>query len=410
MKINTLMGICILYAALFCSSVALGASHGNPDLPFLTQEADVICIGRISSIKTSTSVKLDVGYRGRDGGPYLVDAQSAVATVEVENVLKGKLDQATIQVVFYKNVHSRENPSPFTELISGEHEVLFLVSAGNKTTFNLVIPASYGRSKISIGEAKTISSPNLSSMRAVLSAIVERLPYSSQSQREDCIQRLGSAGYLLYVKPGVYADEYGLKRRLALGEPILTPQSLPTSLEQFVRDHILPKVFNLTTDKDSDIRKTATVTAGRLQDPAVVPDLAHIAVEDYVPGELGFAADTIGEYRNPDAAIPLIRILKSSSADVRQQASFSLGQLHDPLALPFLIERLDDSSPKVVSAASESLFEITGQVGSQLPPGDAQSLQAREVTFWKKWAAEHQDRIKALRAQFDAPPSVPAVP
>jgi hypothetical protein len=406
LKINTLTGIFALYASLFYSSVALGASHGNPDLPFLTQEADVICIGRISSVETSTRVKLDVGYRGRDGGPYLVDAQSAVATVKVENVLKGQLDQAVLQVTFYKNVHFRENPSPFTELISGEDEVLFLVSAGSKATFNLVMPASYGRSKISIGETKTVSSPNLSSLRTVLSAIVERLPYSSQSQREDCLQRLGSAGYLLYVKPGVYTDEYGLKRRLALGEPVLTPQSVPTSLEQFVRDHILPPVMVLARSKDIDVSERAFITLGQLQDATAIPDLIKIADKDYQPDVLGEAALVIGEYKTPVAVRPLINALTSKNGHVRQEAADALRELNNPLALPFLIDRLDDSDPDVRLIASQALFTITGEVGSHLPPGDDQSLPARELAFWKKWAAEHQARIKALRAQFKA--DVPA--
>ena len=389
--------------------MAYAAFNSTPDLPVLVNEADVICVAKIISIKSLNRVKIEVVHKGVDGNPVTIDAQNAIADVVVENVLKGKVDQVSCQITFRQNVYVRGNSLPFTELVSGENEMLFLIPTNNKGVFALIEPASHGRSKISFGAASVPSLPHgLTPLRAVLLTLTKVTSGigSSKPITVDCLQRLQTITYLLYVKPGIYSDADGVKNRLALEEPILTDQPTMSSLEQFVKAQLLSPIIKLTKSSDKDVSEQAFITAGHLQDAAVIPDLARIAVKNYVPGELGFAADTIGEYRNPDAVIPLIHILKSSSADVRQQASFSLGELHDPLALPFLIERLGDSSPHVVSTASEALFEITGQFGNQLPPGDAQSLQSREITFWKKWAAANQDKLKNLRLQVETASSV----
>lgn len=162
----------------------------------------------------------------------------------------------------------------------------------------------------------------------------------------------------------------------------------------------------LARSKDIDVSERAFITLGQLQDATAIPDLIKIADKDYQPDVLGEAALVIGEYKTPVAVRPLINALTSKNGHVRQEAADALRELNNPLALPFLIDRLDDSDPDVRLIASQALFTITGEVGSHLPPGDDQSLPARELAFWKKWAAEHQARIKALRAQFKA--DVPA--
>lgn len=394
---------------LACSGVAQAGINSTPGLSPLIEESDVICIAKIIDVTALGRTNVDVGYRGKDGEPFPIDTLNAVADVVVEAVLKGKPRQTSFRVTFFKNVYSRGNAIPFTELVKGEKGILFLASTDKKDVFTLTEPASHGRSKISLGSAKLTSMPlGLTPLRAVLWTVTDALPSNNKPIVLDCLQRLASVGYLLLVKPGIYSDEAGVTDRLTLGEPVLTLQSPLSSLEQFVKTHIAPAVLSLTKDADADTSEQAFITLGQIQDATAIPDLVRIADKNYQPDELGEAAFTIGGYRTPEAVRPLILTLDSKNNHVRHEAIDALRELNNPLALPFLIDRLDDSDPDVRLIASQALFTITGEVGSHLPPGDDQSLPARELAFWKKWAAEHQDRIKALRAQFKA--DAPATP
>jgi HEAT repeat protein len=56
----------------------------------------------------------------------------------------------------------------------------------------------------------------------------------------------------------------------------------------------------------------------------------------------------------------LIGALKDSSADVREQAAFALGQLRDPKALPSLTAALRDSVADVREQAAFAIGQISG--------------------------------------------------
>ena len=325
-----------------------------------------------------------------------------VAEVAVQNVLKGKISPKSITVAFYKNVPKGLNPTPFTELAADETDILFLKTTGDAASFTLSQPSSHGKSEITLGDVKVSPIPaDALPLRAVLLALTDALGSGSKPVKMECLDRIGSAGYLLYAKAGVYVDKTAVERRSNLGEPLLA-DSGPSSLEAFIRARVLPTVLKLTTDSDADLRDQAILAAAHLQDVDVIPALAKIADKQYKPGQQGIAASIFSEYRNPDATRALAGVLGDTNPNVRSQAAASLRELADPVTVPSLLDHLDDPDPWAKYYIVTALYTATNTPeypGTVLFHAD----EDKYVAFWKKWADEHQDKIATLREQFIAP-------
>ena len=408
MKTVTLLAFCLL-CLLVCQTGALALGHPNPELPVLVQGADAVCIGRVTQIENSGPTQVDLGYRNSyTNEPSPTAAMSAVAEVAVQSVLKGKISQKSIKVAFYKNVHQGENPAFFTELAVGETDVIFLKATDDGTRFSLLEPNSAGKSKIALGDAKIGPIPaSAPPLRAVLLALTDAFVSGSKPVRMECLNRIGSVGYLLYAKAGVWVDKTAVERRSNLGEPLLADNP-SSSLEAFIRAKVLPMILKLTTDKDTDLRDQAVIAAGNLQDVDIIPALAKIADKQYHPGEQGIAASIFRFYRNPDATRALAGALGDSNPNVRSQAAAALRESADPVAVPSLLEHLDDSDTDARYYIVTALYTATntpGYPGTVLFHGD----EDKYVTFWKKWADDHQDKVAALREQFLAPLPAKAV-
>ena len=408
MKTVTLLAFCLL-CLLVCQTGALALGHPNPELPVLVQGADAVCIGRVTQIENSGPTQVDLGYRNSyTNEPSPTAAMSAVAEVAVQSVLKGKISQKSIKVAFYKNVHQGENPAFFTELAVGETDVIFLKATDDGTRFSLLEPNSAGKSKIALGDAKIGPIPaSAPPLRAVLLALTDAFVSGSKPVRMECLNRIGSVGYLLYAKAGVWVDKTAVERRSNLGEPLLADNP-SSSLEAFIRAKVLPMILKLTTDKDTDLRDQSVIAAGNLQDVDIIPALAKIADKQYHPGEQGIAASIFRFYRNPDATRALAGALGDSNPNVRSQAAAALRESADPVAVPSLLEHLDDSDTDARYYIVTALYTATntpGYPGTVLFHGD----EDKYVTFWKKWADDHQDKVAALREQFLAPLPAKAV-
>ncbi len=403
MKHNFGIGICCLLCFLVCQTGAQALGHPNPELPVLVQEADAICIGRITQIEDLGPTQVDLGYRNSiTNKPSPTAATEAVADVAVRSVLKDKIVPKSIKVAFYKNVHQGENPTFFTELAAGETDVIFLKATGDGTRFSLLEPNSAGKSKIVLGDAKIGPIPATTPpLRAALLVLAGALGSGSKPVKMECLGRIGSAGYLLYAKAGVYVDKTAVERRSNLGE-FLMADSPSASLEAFIQAKVLPAVLKLTTDSDAEVRDQAVLAAGNLQDVDVIPALAKLADKQYQPGIVGEAADILSRYRNPEATRALVGVLGDTNPNVRSQAAESLREAADPVAVPSLLEHLDDPDPDVRYDIVAALYMATN---TPLCPGPAifQAKEEQYVTFWEKWANEHQDKIAALREQFLAP-------
>lgn len=408
MKTVTLLAFCLL-CLLVCQTGALALGHPNPELPVLVQGADAVCIGRVTQIENSGPTQVDLGYRNSyTNEPSPTAAMSAVAEVAVQSVLKGKISQKSIKVAFYKNVHQGENPAFFTELAVGETDVIFLKATDDGTRFSLLEPNSAGKSKIALGDAKIGPIPaSAPPLRAVLLALTDAFVSGSKPVRMECLNRIGSVGYLLYAKAGVWVDKTAVERRSNLGEPLLADNP-SSSLEAFIRAKVLPMILKLTTDKDTDLRDQAVIAAGNLQDVDIIPALAKIADKQYHPGEQGIAASIFRFYRNPDATRALAGALGDSNPNVRSQAAAALRESADPVAVPSLLEHLDDSDTDARYYIVTALYTATNTPGY---PGTVlfHEDEDKYITTWKKWSADHQDKVAALREQFLAPLPLKAV-
>ena len=409
MKHNFGLVICCLLCLLVCQTGAQALGHPNPELPILVQEADAVCIGRITQILDLGPTQVDLGYRNSyTNKPSPTDARSAVAEVAVRTVLKGKITSKSITVSFYKNVHQGENPTFFTELAAGETDVIFLKAADDGTHFSLLEPNSAGKSKVTIGGTKISPTPAATKpLRAALLVLADALVSGSEPVKLECLNRIGSASYLLYVKADVYVDKTAVVNRSTLGEPLLA-DSGPSSLENFIQASVLPAVLKLTTDSDAGLRDQAVLAAGNLQDISVIPALAKLADKQYQPGILGMAAEIFSRYRNPAATRPLVGVLGDSNPNVRSQAAAALRNLADPVAVPFLLEHLDDPDPDAKYYIVTALYTATNTPSY---PGDEHfhDQEDKYIAFWKKWALEHQEKVDLLRAQFLAPLPTKAV-
>ena len=396
MKKSVLLGLCALTILFGCSGHASAAFNSIPELPVLVNEADVICVAKITSVQSLDRIKIEIVHKDWNGKPVTIDAQNAIADVVVESVLKGKLESTSFQVAFFKNVHLRTNPAPFTELVAGENDILFLTIDKSKAGFSLTEPSSHGRSKICIGTVAAKQALEISPLRNVLSVLSEALTDPDKSVKLNCLQQIHSVGVILLlpINPsGLDFNQTGaIQLRQALNEP-----SQP-SLEDFIGRQILPSVINLTKDPDDDVSEMAFIAAGRLQDVAVIPDLVRIAQKNYNPNFIGYAADTLGYYRTAEAFKPLIPLLKSSNHYVRERAAYAIRELRNPIAIPFLIDCLDDPDPGVLSLVETGLYIMTGED----PPisGTPNDGPIIWTPFWKKWALTHQDKLTKLRNQF----------
>ena len=394
MKRTLLMISCYLSILLSCQS-----AHAAPELPVFVQQADAICVGTVKNVEFQGQTSVTIGRR--DGQPVMAQTDNEVATVAVEDVLKGDLTQTVIKISFDKNAYTAFNRTRFAQLTTGERAVFFLTATPDKSVFSLTQPSTEGYSKILIG-ATPLTQHSTSPLRSTLLTLTRALSQSTKTVRINCLERLASTGFLLDVSPDKGTDRFGVKARQDIGESPVSDVASAASLEQFVKTKILPSVLQLTKDTDMDVRDEALIAAGNLQDVSVIPQLATIADKNYA------APITIGSYRTPDAARPLIRILSSKNADVRAKAAYSLRELADPLAVPFLLDHLDDPSPDARYYITTALYTATDTPSY---PGTVifHAQEDKYVSFWKKWADEHQDKVALLREQFLAPLPSPAV-
>jgi len=403
MRTLTLLALCLCGLLSYPGS-ALAQFDGSPEVPVLVQKADVVCVGEVLFVTPGALTKFEANHRG----PVFIDARLAVAQVAVRGVFKGKISPQTITVAFYENVPHGGNPVPFTELAAGEKNIIFLKTTEDGAHFTLSQPSSHGKSKITIGDAKIGPIPaKTPPLRAVLLALTDALGTGSQPVKMECLDRIGSAGVLLYARTGVWVDKAAVAIRSDLGEPLLadTPSS---SLEAFIRARVLPAVLERTMDSNADVRDQAVLAAGSLQDVGVIPTLAKLANKQYKPGEQGMAAGVFGQYRNPAATRALVGVLGDSNPNVRSQAAYSLRESADPVAVPALLEHLDDPDAGARYYIVTALYTATN---TPQYPGTVlfHEDEDKYITTWKKWSADHQDKVAALREQFLAPLPLKAV-
>src|SRR4029453_14239018 len=106
------------------------------------------------------------------------------------------------------------------------------------------------------------------------------------------------------------------------------------------------RILQDSEDGDPRVRRSLTLTLGRLADRTAVPALLK-AAEDPDPETQIYALWALGAIRDSSARSALEAHLHHEDAGIRKTAAFALGQLGDVLAAPSLRVALQDSVPDV---------------------------------------------------------------
>ncbi len=110
-------------------------------------------------------------------------------------------------------------------------------------------------------------------------------------------------------------------------------------------------------DGRPDVRYSAALSLGELEDPEAVDRLVHMLEDrDIMPRQA--AAISLGKIGDKAAVDPLIKALKKGPPDVRFQAVSSLVELDGVRAVPPLITALGDRDPEVRGSAAAGLGDL----------------------------------------------------
>lgn len=133
-------------------------------------------------------------------------------------------------------------------------------------------------------------------------------------------------------------------------------------LSENQRKIIVPLLTELLLkDEDRLIRGYAAATLGRLHDPDAIPSL----IEGLKDKETLVRCDVvkaISRYRQESLLPEIVKVSQTDrDADVRQTAILAIADLGGRGAIPPLVDALSDRETNVVFTASQCLAEITGQ-------------------------------------------------
>ncbi len=100
---------------------------------------------------------------------------------------------------------------------------------------------------------------------------------------------------------------------------------------------VSPLIETLQTDSSPTVRGIAANSLGSLGNSLATPALIKIMLDPTETPELrGHAAEALSGIRGEEVIAPLIAALEDEVVDVRFWATFALGQIGDPRALPAL--------------------------------------------------------------------------
>lgn len=108
-------------------------------------------------------------------------------------------------------------------------------------------------------------------------------------------------------------------------------------------------------DADAEVRRAAARSLGLLKEPQSLAALLA-ALRDTSSGVVQEAAAAVGNMGDPRAILSLVDAARGQTGQGANLAVVeALGKIADPLALEFLLQRLDHPDPKLVAAAASAL-------------------------------------------------------
>ena len=233
-----------------------------------------------------------------------------------------------------------------------------------------------------------------STFRLVLLYLAASLSEGDEKVQIDCLGNLQDIGGSLHVRHPRYGGAGRLRE--ALGDN-------GTDLKAFVEDRILPSVRKLAHSKNIDprVRDEAILTAGLLNDAEVIPAIAALARGK----NHGWVNPTyvLGEFRVRKAVKWLVPLLEDDLPAIRQNSASALAIIGDPVAIPFLLECLDDPELEVRRTAIGGLDAIASEPwpgGAWRTAREYEENEKAYLSFWRQWSREHKARLGELRRQF----------
>jgi len=157
----------------------------------------------------------------------------------------------------------------------------------------------------------------------------------------------------------------------------------------------------LADDAEPDLRRTAAVALGDVDDPRAVEALSRALENDPDASVRRAAAWALGEIESPLAIPALARAASNDdSQEVRAMAVWALGEIEHPDAIPALSEvATSGASPELRRRAVWGLGEIEHPravpVLSEIATSNA-PMDVRRMAVWGLGAIEHPDAIPAL--------------
>ena len=125
-----------------------------------------------------------------------------------------------------------------------------------------------------------------------------------------------------------------------------------------VADRACPVLRGLLSDDNPDVRYTAALSLGELNDKLSVEALVDVVEGDGHPMPRQAAVIALGLIGDPRATGALTEALRSAPPDVRFQATTSLAQVNPEAAVGPLRRALKDEDPEVRGSATAALGDL----------------------------------------------------
>lgn len=396
---------CVLVALLLYSTSrtvhALG--FASRSLPEVITKAGVICIGTVGAISSDSKASFDTGvFTGPKTAPYSLKAMLDVADVAVESTLKGGPLPAHIRVAFAQNVPGNVRIL-WAELTGGERAIFFLKRNAQNGLFGLLYPFGDRETTISLGPALlTLPFKQPTLLRTILLLLTQMV-----QSHTDPWTRMRSLDWICSVGGLLYPDNHPKYYFEALHpDPEQARQALHETpdLEAFVTQNLLPVVRHAAHDPDWRVRGAAVQAGAALQDVTLIPNTARDADADIRGSSsdhsLAGNAYWLTEYRVPTAVRPLVSLLNYDKQTVRTRAAEALRGIADPLAVPFLLDRLSrEPNADILVTDLRALHDCASEK-SFMPDYSTAGQTAKSVSYWRQWAIVHKAQVDALRAQY----------
>jgi len=213
-------------------------------------------------------------------------------------------------------------------------------------------------------------------------ALLKEVASADKSQREHVIAALGSLKAVAAIAPisHILGDQ-SLGRRYvaawALGE-IAEPAGIPALLSAL-------------NDDEAEVRKYATRALIKLNQSAVEPLIAYLAIAPQQGGAGAIRA--LGDIADPQALNPLLAQVNGAN---REEVFLALGKLKDPRAEGALLKGLTDSNWKIRMNAAMAL----GPVGSKAAVAPLQKTLEDDVHVVREWSARSLEVITGQHLKY----------